>query len=94
MINFKFFQEPENQILLINWESIVGEQYPDEQFGRTPTTFRNITWDDLSVDLLPVFPYTISKLIYRGETFTDGWPVIVFGDKIDEVEVQIIYDKF
>ena len=93
-MKFKFFQEPEKQILLINWDLIVGHQYPDSQYNRTLTTYRNILWDNLCVDLLPIFPYTISKLVYRGETFTSGWPTINFGDIIDEIEVQIIYDKF
>jgi hypothetical protein len=93
-MEFKFFQELEKEILLINWDLVVGQQYPDEHYGRTPRTYFNVTWDQFCVDVLCFFPYTLSKLVYRGETFTGGWPTITKGDVIDEIEIQIIYDKF
>ena len=93
-MKFKFFQEVEKNRLVVNWDSIFGEEYPDGQFGRTPTTYRNISWDNLCAELISLFPCTVSKIVYRDETFTNGSPIIDVGDRIDEVEVQIIYEKF
>jgi hypothetical protein len=93
-MEFKFFQETKKQILLVNWDLIVGQQYPDAQYGRTPRTYVNSTWNEFCSDVLYLFPYTISKLVYKGETFNGGCPTITKGDIIDEIEVQIIYDKF
>jgi hypothetical protein len=92
-MSFKFFKGVEKKQFDVNWTTIYGSRYCDNQYLKLNTTYRNKTWSEFTLSVFYLFPYTINKIKCGNQILTEGVLEIFDGSKIDEIEISFYVEK-